>query len=407
VKHDERNPADGRFQQLLMRFFHQGELKAHMSNYFVIFFLCTCILSLEACAHKEITVASPELAQTFTTEPAKQKDHFALPEKVDSLSKDTPSEYLLGPGDELSLKVWNKPEISEEKIIVGPDGVINILRVGAVKVVGRTRDDVTREIARRLSAFYETPEVTLAVKNYNNNKAFVLGRVENPGVVKFPGNGTLLEALSLAGGLPVRQSGAFLTKCAIIRGKNQIIWIDLRELLNNGNMALNAPIHNNDVIFIPESEDEMVYVMGEVKVPGAVKLKTRLTYLDALMLAGGPTEDANTDKTYLIRFDGKNGLTQEIDLKGMLSGADLTRNFLLQDNDIIYVAKSGLSDFNYVLRQVLPALQIMDLTTNVLERFGTMPSFREHVYGQDPNSSSNNNNNPNNINSTTNNTKTR
>jgi hypothetical protein len=143
-------------------------------------------------------------------------------------------------------------------------------------------------------------------------------------------------------------------------------------------------------------------VMGEVKQPGAIKLKTRLTYLDALMLAGGPTEDANTDKTYLVRFDGKNGGTMQIDLNKMMENADLSRNYMLQDNDIIFVARSGLSDFNYVLRQILPALQVIDLTTNTLERFGTMPSFRKHVYGQDPNaSSSSNNNNPNNINSST------
>ena len=360
-----------------------------------------CILALGACAHKETPVESPELNQSFITEPAKQKDQFAIPEKIEALSKDLPSEYLLGPGDELSLKVWNRPDISDEKIIVGPDGVINILRVGPVKVTNRTRDDVNREIVHKLTAFYENPELTLSVKTYNNNKAFVLGRVENPGVVKFPGNGTLLEALSLAGGLPVRQSAAFLTKCAIIRGKEQIIWVDLRELLNNGNMALNAPIRNNDVIFIPESDDELVYVMGEVKVPGAIKLKTRLTYLDALMLAGGPTEDANSVKTYLIRFDGKNGVTHQIDLKKMLSQADMSDNFMLQDNDIVYVTRSGLSNFNYLLRQVLPALQVIDLTTNTLERFGTMPSFRKHVYGQDPNASANNNNNPNNINSST------
>ena len=372
-----------------------------MNTYFTILFLCACMVAPGACAHREISPPPPELVQTFTTEPAKQKDHFAAPEKIKALANNTPSEYLLGPGDELALQVWNRPDISNEKIIVGPDGVINILRVGPLKVTGRTRNDVTGEIIRKLSAFYEKPEVTLAVTTYNNNKAFVLGRVENPGVVKFPGSGTLLEALSLAGGLPVRQSEAFLTKCAIIRGKDQIIWIDLRELLNDGNMALNAPILNNDVIFIPESEDELVYIMGEVKVPGAVKLKTRLTYLDALMLAGGPTEDANTTETYLVRFDGKNGVARQIDLKKMLSQADMSDNFMLQDNDIIYIARSGLSDFNYVLRQVLPALQVIDLTTNTLERFGTMPSFRKHVYGQDPNASADDNNNPNNINSTT------
>ena len=353
-----------------------------------------------ACGHTSTPAPPPGLAETFTTEPAKQRDHFAAPGKVEALSKGAPAEYLLGPGDELTLKVWNRPEITDERIVVGPDGIINVLRVGPVKVLNRTRDDVTREIVKKLSAFYEMPEVMISVRNYNNNKAFVLGRVENPGVVKFPGNGTLLEALSLAGGLPVRQSEAFLTKCAIIRGRDQIIWIDLRELLNNGNMALNAPIRNNDVIFIPESEDEMVYVMGEVRQPGAIKLKTRLTYLDALMLAGGPLEGADMEKTYLVRSDGKTGGAMQVSLKAMTEDADMARNFMLQDNDIIYVAKSGLSQFNYVLRQVLPALQVIDLTTNTLERFGTMPEFRKNVYGQDPNASATNNNNPNNINGT-------
>ena len=379
---------------------HEARLKGmHMKQKYFIYMVCSMIPVLGACTHNRATQsATAEMAAQFITEPAKQQDRFASPEQIKSFAQDSPSEYLLGPGDELSLKIWNRPEISDENIVVGPDGGINILRLGAVRVTGRTRDDVTLEITNRLSEFYETPEVTLAVKSYNNNKAFVLGRVENPGVVKFPGNGTLLEALSLAGGLPVRQSAAFLTKCAIIRGNDQIIWIDLRELLNNGNMALNAPIRNNDVIFIPESDDELVYVMGEVKAPGAIRLKTRLTYLDAMLLAGGPTDFANTEKTYLIRFDGKNGITQQINLEEMLASADLSHNYMLQDNDIIYVSRSGLSNFNFVLRQILPAIQVIDLTTNTLERFGVMPEFRKNVFGQDPNANPNDNNNPNNVN---------
>jgi protein involved in polysaccharide export with SLBB domain len=370
------------------------------SNYLITVFAIAGVLG--ACTHivEPVPSQAPELTSTFTTEPVKQQDLFASPEQIRAFAQDVSSEYLLGPGDELSLKIWNRPEISKESIVVGPDGIINILRIGSIQVSGRTREAVTQEIAQRLSAFYENPEVMLAVTSYNNNKAFVLGRVENPGVVKFPGNGTLLEALSLAGGLPVRQSEAFLTKCAIIRGNDQIIWVDLRELLNNGNMALNAPIRNNDVIFIPESEDELVYVMGEVAVPGALRLKTRLTYLDALMLAGGPTEFSDMTKTYLIRSDGAQGLTRHIDLKALITSGDMSENYMLRDNDIIFVARSGLSNFNYVLRQILPALQVVDLTTNTLERFGVMPEFRKQVWDQDAYANPNDNNNPNNINNT-------
>ena len=53
-----------------------------------------CILALGACAHKDIPVESTELAQSFTTEPAKQKDQFAVPEKIEALSKELPSDSV-------------------------------------------------------------------------------------------------------------------------------------------------------------------------------------------------------------------------------------------------------------------------------------------------------------------------
>ena len=95
-----------------------------------------------------------------------------------------------------------------------------------------------------------------------------------------------------------------MSKCAIIRGKDTILWVDLRDLLQNGNMALNARIRNNDIIFIPESENELIYVMGNVVTPGIVRLKAKLSLMDAIMYAGGPTEDADMTEIYIIRDEG-------------------------------------------------------------------------------------------------------
>ncbi len=116
-------------------------------------------------------------------------------------------------------------------------------------------------------------------------------------------------------GYSTEAEDTYLTRCAIIRGKDTIIWIDLNDLLQNGNMALNAKILNNDVIFIPESQSELVYVMGEVRTPGAYNMTGRLTIMDSLMLAGGPTDDADTTTIYLIRKgEGKQGSVREINL---------------------------------------------------------------------------------------------
>ncbi|MFK5951470.1 MAG: polysaccharide biosynthesis/export family protein [Desulfobacterium sp.] len=294
------------------------------------------------------------------------------------------NQYIIGPGDVLSLSVWGRPDASAPRMIVGPDGVITVPRIGFIHTKGRTRSSVTEEIKGKLQVYYSSPEISFSIDEYHNNKAFVLGRVENPGVVTFPGEGTLLEALSIAGGYSTEAEDTYLTKCSIIRGNDTIIWIDLNELLQHGNMALNARIMNNDVIFIPESQSELVYVMGEVINPGAYNMTGRLTLLDSLMMAGGPTNDARKSKLYLIRKTKDNkGEVREIDLQHILTSADFSQNYIMKDNDVLYVSEKGISRFNYVLQKIFPSLEIIELGTNILENFGAMDPIRVEIWGDD------------------------
>ncbi len=293
------------------------------------------------------------------------------------------NQYIIGPGDVISLSVWGRSDASSPKMIVGPDGVITVPRIGFVHTKGRTRDSVAEEIKGKLQLYYSNPEISFSIDEYHNNKAFVLGRVANPGVVTFPGEGTLLEALSIAGGYSTEAEDTYLTKCSIIRGNDTIIWIDLNELLQNGNMALNARIMNNDVIFIPESQSELVYVMGEVITPGAYNMTGRLTLLDSLMMAGGPTDDAKKSKLYLVRkTKGTKGEVREIDLQHLLKSADFSQNYIMKDNDILYVSEKGISRFNYVLQSIFPSLEIIELGTNVMENFGAMQKVRDKIWGK-------------------------
>jgi len=349
-------------------------------------FLAALTIVAGGCAEFEPERAfSPNAANPFAVAETRQSTLYNNPDQVDAFSAQVPDEYLLGPGDILSLKVWNRPELSDPKILVGPDGMISLILVGAIDVNGRTRQSVADEIKQSLSKLYDNPEVSLSVSQYSNNKAFVLGRVANPGVVKFPGQGTLLEALSLAGGLPVHntQVQASLTKCSIIRGRDTIIWIDLNELLYNGNMGLNARIQNNDIIFIPESQSNHVFVMGEVDQPGAYMLTGRESLLSALMRAGGPTEDANRHMVHLIRSEGQTGQVETIDLLEMMETADFSKNYLLQADDVIFVSQKGISRFNYTMTNLLPFLSVINLGTDILESFGVMQQFRNRVWGQE------------------------
>ena len=326
--------------------------------------LCSLLLLLlSACSSispKE-TIVSEKGETNFKTELPKKVQEFASPDRIKALDTQDAFQYRLGPGDMISIQVWRRPELSQEGILVSPDGFLTVPRIGNVQVLGLTVAQVKALVTSKLEFFYIEPEVTIRVQEFHNNKAFVLGRVSKPGVVNFPGKGTLLEALALAGGIPDQTKNSSLTKCAIIRGNDTIIWIDLEDLLRNGNMALNAPLRNNDVIYIPESSDELVYVLGEVPSPGAIEIRSGMTVLKAVMLAGGMNKNADPEGVFIIRQQTLKGDVIQVDLKSLLEKGDFSQNFSLMPNDIVYVSPGGISRLNYTIEKILPSMQILNL----------------------------------------------
>lgn len=348
--------------------------------------LLAIFLFLQLIACNTITPKESNVQRTsdsgFKTELPKKVQEFATPAIIDALTPHEQFLYRMGPGDLVSIQVWRRPEISQEHIVVSPDGFITVPRIGSIKVTERTPNEVQAMVTEKLEVLYIKPEVTVRVQEFHNNKAFVLGRVTKPGVINFPGRGTVLEALALAGGIPDQSKETSLTKCAIIRGNDTIIWIDLQDLLRNGNMALNAPVRNNDVIYIPEASDELVYVLGEVNSPGAVQLKNGMTVLKAIMLAGGMNKNANSEKVYLIRQQNIKGDVTTVDLRNLLEHGDFSQNFSLMPNDIVFISSNGMAKFNYALERVLPSMQILNLGITTMESFGVMQEMRKKIWGQ-------------------------
>ncbi|KZK74459.1 MAG: sugar transporter [Pelodictyon luteolum] len=302
---------------------------------------------------RDLTIKLPEKSPVFAKKEDLNKE----------MSEAKPFEYRLGPGDVIGIKVWRRPELSEERLIISPDGFIAAPRVGMLNVNGKTPDEVKESITTKLEVLYIKPEVTIQVHDFQNNKAYVLGNVNKPGLVRFTGRGTLLEGLSLAGGVPKEDR---MTRCSIIRGNDQVIWIDLQDLLSNGNMSLNTPIHNNDIIYVPEHAHDMIYVMGEVKTPGAILMHEGMSVLKAVMMAGGIARTGNEEKVFIIRQQDTNGTVAEINIKRLVENADFTQNYTLMPNDIIYVSPSGMAKFNYTLQDIMPTLQILNLGTSAL-----------------------------------------
>jgi len=291
---------------------------------------------------------------------------FTSGELLEQFNAPEQDEYTLGEGDEITVDVWDHPELSA-KLAVGPDGRVTIAQVGVIKVAGLTRDGAAQTIGTSLSRYYIGPIVTVRVDNYVSNHVMVLGRVMHPGLLQFETTPTLLEAVTRAGGLPVGGSGAekaALARCAIFRGRDKIVWIELRNLLNGSNLALNLRLQRNDIIYIPDSDDQLVYVMGQVKSPGAFRLTPTMSFIDAIALAGGLTLDAK-HTVHLVRPSEKLEITVSFD---DLIKARPDLNYSLKEGDIIYIPERRLSKIGYVMDKVAPFTTMLLFTKTLMSK---------------------------------------
>jgi len=307
-------------------------------------------------AAQEQTAASPA-ESSFEIAPLKGGAPYPGPNTIAELNAAIPRDYLLGPGDVVAVQVWGEPDLSGEHTI-GPDGVLALTLIGPQRVASLNRTQATDMLRQALARYYQDPSVNLQVRQYRNNRVFVLGRVENPGVVPLEGRGTLLEVITRAGSIPTAGTPSPLAKCTVIRGRDQIIHIDLEALLHGGNLSLNIDMANGDVVYIPNEHEAVVYVMGEVDAPGAYRLTADMSFLDALMRAGGPTEDARRNHMAIIRTSKGHSEVMRVRLRDLRKG-DLSGNVALAENDIIYVGRKGLAHLNYFLRQLDPFISLL------------------------------------------------
>lgn len=275
-------------------------------------------------------------------------------EALQEFERQAPPSYAFGEGDELIVDVFGHPELSG-KHVIGPDGQITLPIAGTVFLAGLSRANGLATIQEAFSKYYTGLSVEVRVEQYASNRIFVLGRVASPGVLHFDAPPTLLEAITRAGSLPVGGIGAdkaAMNRCVLFRGREAVVWVDLKPLLKEGNLAYNLQLQRNDILYIPDSDDQSVYVLGEVQHPGAYRLRPDMTFMEAYAEAGGTTKDGVPDHIQLIRPSRES--TRQVAMRDIMH-PDPSLNFTLQDGDIIYVPKRGLAKFGYFMEQFGPA----------------------------------------------------
>ena len=269
-------------------------------------------------------------------------------------------EYELGRGDEISIEVAGRPELSSKQI-VGPDSKVTLPLAGSVQIAGLTREQAGQVIQASLSKYYANPSVSVGVDRYVSNHVTLLGAVEHPGIMAFNQPPTLLEVISRGGVQGTADHPIVVPeRCAIYRGSETVMWVDLKGLLERGSPLSNIRLKRDDIVYVPSARDRYVSILGAVSHPGTQQLDSSSTLSKLLAEAGGITDKAGRFPDISI-IHPSTGKTQVISYKAVLTPKELDLNLL--SGDVIFVPQSGFNRAAYTIEKISPLLTLFTVAT--------------------------------------------
>jgi polysaccharide export outer membrane protein len=240
----------------------------------------------------------------------------------------------IGPGDTVHIKVLETSDL-EQVAKVTDAGQVPLVLGGNVTLAGLTPAEAASVIEKALrdGGFVLHPHVTVLIEQYATQNVSVLGQVRSPGTYPIGTPRTVVDVLSLAGGV---------TELA-----DRKITIERRAsgekisyfLSNQSKTALddNVKVYPGDIVMVPKAD--VVYVLGDVGRPGGIVMNTndsQLSALEAISMAGGTLPHAVPSHTRMVRKQA-DGTYVEITLPLSDMQKGKKPDVQLQANDIIYV----------------------------------------------------------------------
>ncbi len=273
----------------------------------------------------------------------------------------------IGPGDFLDISEYHTPEFHSQ-VRVSKEGTVTLPMIGDIKVSGMDEQGAAHAIEGVLVAkgMLLHPLVTVLVTAYTGEDVSVLGEVQRPGVYPYSYHHRLLDLIAAASGL-TPTAGRLVNIFHADDPKTPhpvILDPDGTEASSNHNPKLRQrgteADSNHDPELLPGDTVEvsragLVYVVGDVIRPGgfAVDPAQKLTVVQALALAWGPSQNAALKQAVLIREQRDGRTITKLNLKRLLRGQDPDEP--VHDRDIIYVPESEAK--NLVNRTMESAIQ--------------------------------------------------
>lgn len=286
-------------------------------------------------------------------------------------------DYLVGPGDVLNITVWGHPELTipagsmrsaaEAGNWVHADGTIFYPYVGRLQVDGLSVATIREQITARLRRYIEDPQVDVTVAAFRSQRVYITGAVNTPGplpVTNVPMR--LLDALSAAGDLSPEADWQRVT----LTRDGQEYPLALQALYIDGDTRQNILLKQGDVVHVARSDDNKVFVLGEVRQPSKVIMdRNGLSLAGVLAGAGGINElSANARGIFVMRA-GSEGGEPRIDVYQLnarsATALVLADHFEMQPRDIVYVTAAPIARWNRIINNLLPSISALYLGVRV------------------------------------------
>jgi polysaccharide biosynthesis/export protein len=205
-----------------------------------------CLTSFSGLLAAQNTTPSPRPApgeqEQGTAKPAAPTTTLASP----GAAADTKT-FKVGPQDVLKLVVWREQDFTG-LYTVHSDGKITLPLVGDIQAGGLTAEEIQKNVTGALSKLIQKPNVTVTVQQVLSQKYYMDGEIGRPGEYQLAAPTTILEAISVAGGLREFANGK---KIYILRGSQQIRF-NYKEVIKGKNLAQNIYLQPGDHVIVPD-----------------------------------------------------------------------------------------------------------------------------------------------------------
>ena len=174
---------------------------------------------------------------------------------VESSNPANSSDYVIGSGDQLSIFVYDSPQLSTE-VPVRPDGRISTPLLSDIQAAGKTPAQLSKEIAERLKEYVRDPNVTVIVRGFIgplDRQVRVIGEAADPQALPYRDGMTLLDVMITTKGLTKFAAGNRAVIVRKVNGKDVTIHVHLSDLIKDGDISQNVAMQPGDTLIIPQT----------------------------------------------------------------------------------------------------------------------------------------------------------